>query len=96
MLDGRAQPERSGRLASHAPAPRSVGKLIPHGLACVAGDVDERWVERHDRTYGVVDASDIAAATRRDDLDADERTCGVREVLDDLQTALRSDVEARV
>jgi hypothetical protein len=62
----------------------------------VARDVDERRVERHDRTYGVVDASDVAAATRRDDLDADERPCGVREVFDDLQTALLSDVEARV
>jgi hypothetical protein len=45
--------------------------------------------------YGVIDPSDVAATTRRDDLNADERPCGVREVLDDLQTALRSDVGKR-
>ena len=67
-FDGGTDPNRAGAFALHVSSPRAIGHLFVVCLCRVAGDVDERRVERH---QVLDDSHDLACRTTalgRDDL----------------------------
>ena len=83
VLDQRAEPERAGALALHVALDAAVG-LFVDDLGRVARDVDEGRPVLHELVHEAEDLTDVPAALGRDDLEADERPIGAREMLGDL------------
>ena len=86
VLDQRADAERARPLALDLALDRALVLLVHH-LGGVAGDVDERRMERHQVVDQLEQAAQRAAALRRDDLVRDQGPRGPRQVLDDLHSS---------
>ena len=83
VLDQRAEAERARALALDPALDPLRGLLVDH-LRRVAGDVDERRPVDDELVDQRQEIAYVAAPERRDDLEADQRAVGAREVLGDF------------